>query len=184
MRRLLLSIALCLLGTIGGACAQTSAHDLGGPFELIDQNGRPFSSSGLTGWPFAIFFGYTNCPDVCPTTLLQLSTALGKLGADADRLKVLFVSLDPERDTPEHLRAYLASFDSRIVGLTGTLEQVAATAKLWNSTFYKLREEDGGYTVVHSGYVYLMDRHHRLEDKLVFQDTEAVQVEKLKSLLK
>jgi protein SCO1/2 len=183
MRRVLLWMALCLLSA-AATYAQTPVANLGGHFELTDQNGKPFSSSTvLTGQPYAIFFGFTNCPDICPTTLLEMSNALGKLGVDGDRLKVLFVTLDPERDTPANLRTYLSSFDARIIGLTGTVEQIAAVAKLWNASFYKLLEDDGSYTIVHSAYVYLMDRDHHFSGTLVFQDAEAVQLEKLKSLL-
>jgi protein SCO1/2 len=166
------------------AHAQAPPARLGGRFELIDHNGKPFSSGTLAGWPYAIFFGFTNCPDVCPTTLLMMSNVLAKLGADADRLKVLFVTVDPERDTPEQLRTYLSSFDQRIVGLTGSAEEIAATAKAWDAFYNKLPEDKGGYTIVHSAYVYLMDRDNRLVDTLNFQDDESVQVEKLRKLLK
>jgi protein SCO1/2 len=143
-----------------------------------------FSSAALAGRPYAIFFGFTNCPDICPTTLLLMSNALARLGADADRLKVLFVTVDPEQDSPEQLRKYMSSFDARILALTGTPEQIAATTKLWKAFYNKLPEDKGGYTIVHSAYVYLMDRDNRLVDTLGFQDEEAVQVEKLRKLLK
>jgi protein SCO1/2 len=113
-----------------------------------------------------------------------MSNALARLGADADRLKVLFVTVDPEQDSPEQLRKYMSSFDARILALTGTPEQIAATTKLWKAFYNKLPEDKGGYTIVHSAYVYLMDRDNRLVDTLGFQDEEAVQVEKLRKLLK
>ena len=182
MRRLMLLIVLAVLGAV--AQAQPPPANLGGPFELTDHNGKAFSSATLAGTPYAIFFGFTNCPDICPTTLLLMSNALAKLGADGDRLKVLFVTVDPERDRPDHLRSYLSSFDARIIGLTGSEEQIAATAKLWKAFYHQLPENKGGYTVVHSAYVYLMDGENRLSGTLGFQDEEAVQVEKLKKLLK
>jgi protein SCO1/2 len=166
------------------AHAQTPAAPLGGRFELTDHNGKAFSSATLAGTPYAIFFGFTNCPDICPTTLLLMSNALAKLGPDGDRLKVLFVTVDPEQDTPERLRTYMSSFDPRIVALTGSTEQIAATAKLWKAFYHQLPEDKGGYTIVHSAYVYLMDRDGRLAGTLGFQDDEAVQVEKLRNLLK
>jgi protein SCO1/2 len=183
MRRavLLLAICCCLLGA--PAHAQPPAGHPGGPFELVDQDGKPFSSAALAGKPYAIFFGFTNCPDVCPTTLLAMSNALATLGADGDRLKVLFVTVDPDHDTPQQLRTYLSSFDPRIVGLTGSAAQIAATAKLWKAFYNKLPEDKGGYTIVHSAYVYLMGADNRLVDTLNFQDDEAVQVKKLKKLL-
>jgi protein SCO1 len=136
-------ILLCTLLMIAAAglwcslpasiAAAQAALDVGGPFTLIDQHGRAFSSEALAGRPYAIFFGFTNCPDVCPTTLLEMSNHLAKLGPDADRLAVVFVTVDTERDTPERLRAYLSTFDPRIIGLTGSPEQVAVAAKAWKS---------------------------------------------------
>ncbi len=120
MRRAMLLIVLGFLGALACANAQAPPANLGGSFELTDHNGKPFSSATLAGRPYAIFFGFTNCPDVCPTTLLLMSNALARLGADADRLKVLFVTVDPEQDTPEQLRKYMSSFDARILALTGT----------------------------------------------------------------
>jgi|SRR5262245_28512417 len=181
MRRVVPWILFAFLLT-SGTGAQTCAGNLGGPFELTDHNGKPFSSSALAGQPYAIFFGYTNCPDVCPTTLLTMSNTLAILGPDADRLKMIFVTVDPERDTSERLRAYLSSFDPRIIGLTGSSQQIAATAKVWNAFHNKIPEDDGGYTIVHSAYVYLMDADNRCIGTMRFQDPEAVQLEKLRRL--
>ena len=112
-----------------------------------------------------------------------MSNALQRLGADADRLKVVFVTVDPERDTPEQLRQYLDAFDPRIIGLTGSQQQIAAAAKGWNAFHNKIPEGDGSYTVVHSAYVYLMDRNNRLTGTMGFQDTEDEQAAKLKALI-
>jgi protein SCO1/2 len=112
-----------------------------------------------------------------------MSNALQRLGADADRLRVVFVTVDPERDTPEQLQQYLDSFDPRIIGLTGSEQQIAATAKAWNAFHNKIPEGDGSYTVVHSAYVYLMDRDNRLTGTMGFQETEDEQVAKLKALI-
>jgi protein SCO1/2 len=181
MLRVIVVIALCLASP--AAHAQPPAGTPGGRFELIDQDGKVFSSATLAGTPYAVFFGFTNCPDVCPTTLLMMSNALARLGPDADRLKVLFVTVDPEQDTPDQLRKYMASFDPRITALTGSAEQIAATAKLWKAFYHKLPEDKGGYTIVHSAYVYLMDRDNRLAGTLGFQEEEAAQVQKLRQLL-
>jgi protein SCO1/2 len=170
------------VGWTGAANAQAVGSP-GGSFELTDHNGKPFSSALLTGTAYAIFFGFTHCPDVCPTTLLEMSNNLAKLGEDGDRLKVLFVTIDPERDTPDHLRAYLSSFDPRIVGLTGSDEQIARAAKGWNAFYNKLPEDDGSYTMAHSAYVYLMDRANRLTGTIGFQDAEAEQLAKLRALV-
>ena len=181
-------IARLLLAMTAAPCAGTLAHaqavgSSGGAFELTDHNGKPFSSAALAGQPYAIFFGFTHCPDVCPTTLLEMSNNLRSLGADGDRLKVVFVTVDPERDTPAHLRDYLASFDPRIVGLTGSEPQIAAAAKGWNAFYNKVPEDDGAYTIAHSAYVYLMSRDNRLVGTLGFQEAEAEQLAKLRKLL-
>jgi protein SCO1/2 len=114
----------------------------------------------------------------------MMSNALARLGPDADRLRVLFVTVDPEQDTPEQLAKYMASFDPRITALTGSAEQIAATAKLWKAFYHKLPEDRGGYSIVHSAYVYLMDRDNRLAGTLGFQDAEAAQDEKLRKLVR
>jgi protein SCO1 len=185
-------VARLLLAAAAGICAAASPvtrapaqapGSLGPSFELTDHNGRPFSSAALSGRPYAVFFGFTHCPDVCPTTLLEMSNILQRLGADADRLKVVFVTVDPERDTPEQLRQYLDSFDPRIIGLTGSEQEIAAAAKGWNAFHNKIPEGDGSYTVVHSAYVYLMDRNNRLTGTMGFQDTEDEQVARLKALV-
>jgi protein SCO1/2 len=167
---------------VAPALAQPAPND-GPTLELVDQSGRPFSGAALVGRPYAIFFGFTHCPDVCPTTLLIISNALQRLGPQADRLSILFVTVDPERDTPEELRQYLASFDTRITGLTGTEAQIAAAARGWKAYHNKILEDDGTYTIVHSAYVYLMDRANRLVGTMGFQDSEEEQVAKLRSLL-
>src|SRR5262245_59861648 len=178
----------CLLlaawfGVLVSTPALAQSNGVGPTFELIDQNGHPFSGAALAGRPYAIFFGFTHCPDVCPTTLMTLSNTLQRLGADADHLRILFVSVDPERDTPEQLRQNLAAFDARIIGLTGSEAQIAAAAKRWKVFHNKIREDDGSYTIVHSAYVYLMDRANRLVGTMGFQDSEEEQAAKLRGLL-
>lgn len=172
------------LGVLAGAPALAQSDSSVRPtLELIDQSGNPFSDAALAGRPYAIFFGFTHCPDVCPTTLMTLSNTLQRLGADADRLRILFVSVDPERDTPEQLRQYLAAFDARIIGLTGSETQISAAAKRWKVFHNKIREDDGSYTIVHSAYVYLMDPANRLVGTMGFQDSEEEQATRLRSLL-
>src|SRR5215510_1694040 len=172
------------LGVLASSPALAQSDGNVGPtFELIDQGGKPFFGAVLAGRPYAIFFGFTHCPDVCPTTLMTLSNTLQRLGADADRLRILFVSVDPERDTPEQLRQYLAPFDARIIGLTGSEAQIASAAKNWKVFHNKIPEDDGSYTIAHSAYVYLMDRANRLVGIMGFQDTEEEQAVKLRSLI-
>ena len=130
---------------------------LGGPFALTDQNGVIRTEKDYRGKYTLVFFGYTYCPDVCPTTLAVMSAALDKLGAQADKIVPLFITVDPKRDTPEKLKSYLASFP-RFFGLTGTSDDIAAVAKEYRVYYREHAAENGGeYTVDHSGVVYLMD---------------------------
>lgn len=154
----------------------------GGAFSLTTHEGRPFSSDNLGGRPYVLFFGFTNCPDVCPTTLLEMTNHLEALGRDADRLAVLFVTVDPERDTAEHLKAYLAAFDRRIVGLTGSPAQIAAVARAYRA-FYEKVATSTGYTMNHSASLFLVDAKGSLAGTTNHQETEAVQREKLRRLL-
>ena len=98
----------------------------GGPFHLEDQNGKPVSDQGMKGRPFLVFFGYTHCPDICPTTLFEISEVMKALGKDADRTRALFITIDPQRDTPAALKDYLSNFDPHLRGLTGDRAAVDA----------------------------------------------------------
>jgi len=155
------STALWIIGnhqraSIGASETQTKAQ-IGGPFTLTDQNGQRRTDADFRGRYMLIFFGFTNCPDVCPTTLSVFSEALNKLGPKADRVVPIFISVDPERDTPELLKSYLASFGPRFVGLTGTPDEVAKVAKAYRVYYQKRALEGGAYAVDHSSVIYLMD---------------------------
>ena len=130
---------------------------IGGPFTLVNQSGRTVTEADLAGHPSAIFFGFTYCPDVCPTALQVMSTALDSLGARADRIQPIFITIDPERDTPENMAAYVKHFDERMVGLTGTPEQVRKAADVYK-VFYKKGQGSGGadYLMDHTSVIYLM----------------------------
>jgi len=156
--------------------------DIGGPFRLTTQDGKSLSNADLKGTPFAVFFGFTHCPEVCPTTLWELSQALQKLGPDADRIKVLFVSLDPARDTPDLLKSYLSSFDPRIIGLTGSEEDIAKLAKAYKVYWRKVPTDNGDYTLDHSAIVYLMDANGAFTGTIAYQEKDEAQVAKLRSL--
>lgn len=134
---------------------------IGGPFALIDQDGRAVTEKALVGSPSVIFFGFTHCPEVCPTALFEITQVYKALGPKGDKLKTFFVSVDPERDTPELLKLYLSSFDPRITGLTGSPEAVAQAMKAWRAFAKKVPTEAGGYTVDHTALVYLMDAKGR-----------------------
>ncbi|MBI4273890.1 MAG: SCO family protein [Rhizobiales bacterium] len=154
------SAVFLILGRMPGAgIPQASA--IGGPFELVDQDGRTITDRDMKGRPFLVFFGFTHCPDVCPTTLFETSEVLTKLGKDADRVGALFVSVDPERDTPAKLKDYLSSFDPHLRGLTGDPAAIAAMEKAYRVYAKKVPLAGGDYTYDHSALVYLMDKQGR-----------------------
>ncbi|MFG1358978.1 SCO family protein [Xanthobacter pseudotagetidis] len=131
---------------------------VGGPFTLVDQNGTTTTEAALKGKPTLIFFGFTHCPDVCPTALFEMSEIFAALGPDADKLQAFFVSVDPERDTPEVLKSYLGSFAPQLRGLSGTPEQVAAIKKAYRVYSRKVPLTGDDYTMDHTAVVYLMDK--------------------------
>ena len=139
----------------------TGAAAIGGPFTLTDQNGRTVTDKDLRGHPFLVFFGFTHCPDVCPTSLFEISEVLGKLGPDAQKVSALFVTIDPERDTPAEMKDYLSSFNPHLVGLTGDPAAIAAVAKEYRVYVKKVPLDNGDYTMDHTALVYLMDKEGR-----------------------
>jgi protein SCO1/2 len=136
-----------------------AAAAIGGPFHLTDENGRPVSDQDFRGKPFLVFFGYTHCPDVCPTTMFDVSEVLRRLGPDADKTAALFITVDPERDTPDKLKDYLGSFDPHLHGITGAPDAVAAVAKEYRVYYKKVPTDNGDYSMDHTAIVYLMDKN-------------------------
>lgn len=168
-RRLVLPLVVFLLGALAlGAAAfitlvpprsgQTAASSVGGPFSLITQDGKTLTDKDLLGAPFLVFFGFTHCPDICPTKLFEISEALRAAGTKGDTLRALFISVDPERDTVEAMKSYLGSFDPRIVGLTGERAAIDAAVKAYRGYAKKVPLKDGDYTMDHTALVYLMDK--------------------------
>ena len=143
---------------------------IGGPFSLIDQNGVRRTEKDFQDKPILVFFGYTYCPDVCPTTLSIISAALERMGADADRVTPIMITVDPKRDTPEILKGYLQSFDPRFVGLTGSEEEIAAATSAYK-VYSRPQGPEPDAMFDHSSIIYLMDRngrylaHYTLETK-------------------
>jgi len=153
------SVILLLVGPRDGTSAVASA--IGGPFTLTNQDGRPVSDRDLLGKPYLVFFGFTHCPDVCPTTLFDISEVLRSLGPDADKAAALFVTVDPERDTPAVMKDYLSSFDPHVTGLTGDPARLANVFKEFRVYSKKVPLDGGDYTMDHSALVYLMDKSGR-----------------------
>jgi protein SCO1/2 len=154
---------------------------IGGPFHLMDEKGHEVTDADYRGHWMLVFFGYTNCPDECPLTLQKMATALGNLGPLAERVAVLFITVDPARDTPARLASYLANFDTRIVGLTGNDEQIAATAKAYRVYYSPAEHEKSGADIVgHSTFIYLMNPAGEF-DALLSSDVDA---DKLAAILR
>ncbi|MGB6751342.1 MAG: SCO family protein [Xanthobacteraceae bacterium] len=156
---------------------------VGGPFSLVDDNGSPVTERTLAGKPSVMYFGYTFCPDVCPTTLLDMSRWIKKLGPDADKLNYVFVTVDPERDTAKLMHAYLSSFDNHIRGYTGTPEQIAKTAREYRVYYKKVPTDDGGYLMDHSAIIYLMGPDEKFVSIIAYQEDDASALAKLKNLV-
>lgn len=162
---------------------ELQAVSIGGPFAMTDHNGRAVTEKDFAGKALAIFAGFTYCPDVCPTTLTRLSSLMQKLGSDADKLQVILVSVDPERDTPEVLKTYLAAFDPRFVGLTGSPVQLAAFAKTFRVFYEKVPDSNGGYAMNHSAGVLLFRKSGEFQGTIDREESDTVAAEKLNMLL-
>lgn len=156
---------------------------VGGPFQLTDQNGRPISDADLRGKPFLVFFGFTHCPDICPTTLFEVSEVMRQLGKDADRTAALFISVDPERDTPEIMKDYLTSFDPHLRGVTGAPEKIAAVAKEYRVYYKKVPTTGDDYTMDHTAIVYLMDKNGHFVEPFNMRRTPEAAAEELRRYL-
>jgi protein SCO1 len=163
-----LAAALLIAVWVLGGFVRTSpdlaptANAIGGSFQLTGADGQSLSDRDFRGKWLLIYFGYTHCPDICPTTLAEISQTLSLLGDDALRIQPLFISIDPERDTPQIVGDYVKQFDDRIVGLAGTPEQIAATAKAYR-VFYAKEEgaDSSNYFMQHTAFVYVMDADGR-----------------------
>lgn len=167
MRRAFIPLLAFSLGLVGITAAafitlrpqstSIGVPAVGGPFTLVDQDGHTVTDKDFAGATHLVFFGFTHCPDVCPTTLQQISDVLAALGPKGKAMKMAFITVDPERDDPASLKAYLSSFDPRITGLTGTPEQIAATVKAYRAYARKVPDKNGEYVMEHTALVYVMD---------------------------
>jgi len=170
-RRLAIPLAAFVLGlvvlgitavvTLAPPSRSTGTANVGGPFTLTNQDGRVVTDREFLGQPHLVFFGFTHCPDICPTKLFEISEALRATGDKGRALRALFVTVDPERDSPAVLKSYLGSFDDRIVGLTGTQEAIDGAVRAYRAFARKVPTKDGDYTMEHTALVYLMDKNGR-----------------------
>jgi len=149
---------LLMFWVLGGVKGVATPVAIGGPFQLTDQSGATVTEKSLQGRPTLIFFGFTHCPDVCPTSLFEISEVLRAMGSDADRVNAYFISVDPERDNETAMKDYLSSFDPHLKGLTGDPAAVAKVISEYRVYAKKVPLKDGDYTMDHTALVYLMDR--------------------------
>ena len=163
--------------------AATGIPNIGGPFNLISDTGRAVTDADLRDKPTVMYFGYTYCPEVCPTTLLDLSHWIESLGSDGDKLNYVFVTVDPERDTSEVMHQYVSSFDSHIRGFTGTPAQIAQIASEYHVYYKKIPQNDGSYLMDHSALLYLMNRQGHFVGTIAYQEDSASAIAKLKRLI-
>ena len=157
-----------------------SGFMVGAPFSLIEANGEPITEAAFAGRPTVLFFGFTYCPEVCPVSLFQVSTLLDEMGAEKRDLQAFFISVDPERDTPEALESYISPFAHNIRGITGDAAGIEALAQAWSVHVEKVPLDDGDYTVDHTASMILLDRHGKFRGTFDHTDPSTLQLEKLR----
>jgi protein SCO1/2 len=155
---------------------------IGGPFTLTGSDGNPFPSSRLNGKPAAIFFGFTHCPDVCPTTLARLTKLRRQLDKGDQALSIVFITVDPERDGPAEVGSYASLFGAPVVGLTGSVADIERVKKQFGAFSEKVDQPGGGYSVDHTASVFLMDRNGQFVATLSPEEADGIALAKLKRL--
>jgi len=159
------------------------ADSIGGAFELTASDGSIVTEQTLKGTPYAIFFGFTRCPDVCPTTLARLAQLRERMGAEGDKFRIVFVSVDPGYDKPEDIRRYVELFGTPILGLTGSDAQIAQIVSAYHVFYEKVPVEGGDYTIDHTASVFLMDRAGRLQSLIDHHEDADTSLAKLERLV-
>ncbi|URK87435.1 SCO family protein [Rhizobium sp. RCAM05350] len=167
---------------------QIAAGPFGIPFELVSQTGQPITQAAFTGKPTVLFFGFTHCPEVCPTTLFEMNGWLEKVDPDATKLQAYFISVDPERDTPEILGQYVSNVSKRITGISGPPEKVLDMVKGFRVYAKKVpldeKNPDGDYTMDHTASVFLLDSEGKFTGTIAYGENPETAVKKLENLLK
>ena len=182
----LLTLAAAAVGWAGYSwlVVAPSGKAFGAPFALIDQNGQTITEAAFKGHPTALFFGFTHCADVCPTTLFEMDGWFKKLGADGDKVKAYFISVDPERDSAELLKAYISNVTSRVTGITGDPEKVAAMVKAFGVYARKVPSDDGGYEMDHTASVFLLNSSGDFHGTIAYGENPDNALEKMRRLAK
>ena len=189
MRVILIAAAVLAAAVVGvgsffmyQGATTTEARAYGDPFSLVDQDGNPVTEAAFRGHPSAVFFGFTHCPEVCPTTLFEMDGWLKTLGEDGKNIRAYFVSVDPERDTPEIMKSYVGNVSDRIIGLTGAPDKVAAMAKSFGIYSKKVPLEDGDYTMDHTASVLLLEPSGDFFGTIAYEENPEAAIAKLKRL--
>lgn len=167
-----------------GNSSPAQAADIGGPFTLTAPDGSTVTDKTLAGKPFAIFFGFTRCPDVCPTSLSRMARLRKELGSDGMAFNIVFVSVDPEHDKPGNLGSFVELFGTPIIGLTGTEPQLAQIKQGYKVFSAKVPQPGGDYTIDHTAAIYLMSATGEFAGTIGYQESDAEALEKLKRLIK
>ena len=187
----ILGVAALLGAGVGGQYFQgeetrhklVSLADIGGPFRLASSNGGVVDSKDLAGKPYGIFFGFTHCPEVCPTTLYEMTKTLTAAGDKANDFRLFFITVDPERDTAPMLKDYLSNFDPRIEALVPTPIELAQVAKDFRALYEKVPGSDGEYTMNHTATLYLMNRKGELSSTISYDEAPESRIRKLTALI-
>ncbi|MDN2567536.1 SCO family protein [Aquibium sp. A9E412] len=187
MRTILIGILVLMAAGVGLLTFEwyrdrNSVEPYGGPFALVDQTGAPITEAALRGRPTALFFGFTHCPEVCPTTLYELDGWLRQLGPEGEAIQAYFVSVDPERDTPEVMDAYISNVSERITGITGSPAEIAEMAKAFGIYARKVELEDGDYTMDHTASVLLLDARGAFAGTIAYGENAETALAKLERL--
>lgn len=153
-------------------------------FTLVDQDGQPITEQAFRGHPTVVFFGYTHCPEICPTTLYELGNWFEQLGKDGENIKAYFVSIDPERDTPEVLGNYLGNVTDRVRGITGDPDAVRKMARGFNIYFKRIDGQDGEYTMDHTASILLLDSNGRFRKTIAYGEDSDTAMQKLRDISK
>ena len=189
MRGILVGIVILMAGTFGylGYDAWykplNSGEAFGDAFALTDQSGQPITQAAFRGHPTAVFFGFTHCPEVCPTTLFELDGWLKQLGAEGEDIRAYFVSVDPERDTPEIMSTYVSNVSDRITGITGETAKVEAMAKSFGIYWKKVPLDGGDYTMDHTASILLLGRNGDFFGTIAYGENPDTAIAKLKRLV-
>ena len=189
MRTILAGILILMAAGVGWLTfdwysSKNSAQAFGAPFVLVDQKGAEITEAAFRGQPSAVFFGFTHCPEVCPTTLFELDGLLKQMGDEGKNLRAYFVSVDPERDTPEVMNSYVSNVSDRITGITGSPDKIAAMAKAFGIYSKKVPTEGGDYTMDHTASVLLLKSNGDFFGTIAYEENPETALAKLKRLAK